>query len=105
MWSHYSRSHTGFCLGYNTDKLYCQVEGRIGPVIYDREFPKFGLFDDSSTHFIKYAYHKSDIWSYEKEYRIQKPNAAKKVQIISEDTIEEIILGNRNILFANRPTG
>jgi hypothetical protein len=66
MWSHYASSHTGFCIGYNTEKLLVQTKGRIGPVFYDNKFPEYGLFDKHLDQNIRYSSVKSSIWEYEK---------------------------------------
>jgi hypothetical protein len=95
MWSHYSKSHSGFCVGFNSAKLYHQSRGQLGPVIYSVEFPKFGLFDHHMEHFIKYVYHKSTIWEYEQEYRLLKEKKYGQVVNVTNDTIEEIILGTK----------
>jgi hypothetical protein len=93
MWSHYSRSHSGFCVGFNSMKLFQQSKGQLGPVLYSLEFPKFGLFDDHRMHFIKYVYHKSIIWEYEQEYRILKERKSGQIVHVKNNTVEEIILG------------
>jgi len=61
MWSHYSNSHSGYSIGYNSRKLFEQTQEQLGPVQYESEFPKFSLFDDHIEYFIKYCYTKSDI--------------------------------------------
>jgi Protein of unknown function (DUF2971) len=95
MWSHYSNSHSGFCVGFNSRRLFDQSGGQLGPVFYKEEFPKFGLFDNGTEHFIKYAYHKSKIWEYEAEYRLLRPIKTGKIVKVTNDTIDEIILGNK----------
>ncbi|WP_214826490.1 DUF2971 domain-containing protein [Chryseobacterium sp. ISL-6] len=30
MWSHYGNSHKGFCIGFNTEKLFKLVMGTLG---------------------------------------------------------------------------
>jgi len=95
MWSHYSQSHTGICIGYDTQKLFDQVGGKLGPVIYQLDFPEFGLFDDVQTHFMKYANVKSEDWKYEKEYRAMRLTTNGKVVTLRPDTIREVILGIR----------
>lgn len=95
MWSHYAKSHSGFCVGFNSQKLFHQSRGQLGPVFYEFEFPKFGLFDDHLRHFIKYVYYKSKIWEYEGEYRLLKEKKSGQIINITNDTIEEIILGTK----------
>jgi hypothetical protein len=96
MWSHYSNSHRGFSIGYDTKKLFTQTPGELGPVQYRSEFPKYGLFDDHVKYFLNYAYVKSDIWTYENEYRLLR-EGARKTENLKEDTIAEIIFGNKMV--------
>lgn len=93
MWSHYSRSHSGFCVGLNSYLLYKQVNGIPNKVIYETEFPEFGLFDDRGESFVKSTFYKSEIWEYEDEYRIVKNSYSRKVVTLSPDILEEIIFG------------
>ena len=95
MWSHYSDSHSGYSIGYNSQKLFEQTKAQLGPVQYESDFPKFSLFGEHIEYFIKYAYTKSDIWKYENEYRLLKDYSSRKVVKLSEDTIDEVILGNK----------
>lgn len=78
MWSHYSDSHRGFCVGFDSDILY-QLSGHFRKVIYDDVFPEVGLLDDSLDGFLKLFITKSTDWSYEKEYRILKVNSARTI--------------------------
>ncbi|HYF66628.1 MAG TPA: DUF2971 domain-containing protein [Ohtaekwangia sp.] len=95
MWSHYSNSHKGFCVGFDSEKLFEQTTGQIGPVIYQDEFPKFGLFEDLIHQSIKATYTKSSIWAYEKEWRIMKAKISNRIVKLQNETIKEIILGNK----------
>ena len=93
MWSHYAHSHSGFCIGLDSDSLYKQILGTLGPVVYATNFPEFGLFEESNDSMIKQTYHKSKIWEYEDEYRVLKNGYARKVVKLNSGTIKEIIFG------------
>ena len=98
MWSHYAASHTGFCVGFNTDKLCKVTKGDriLEPVMYNETFPIFKLLDDLKDpvkNFKKANYAKSKVWEYENEYRILKMGMARKTLVLSEDTFAEVVLG------------
>ena len=92
MWSHYSDSHRGFCIGLDYDKLF-ELSGGLGNVIYDDVFPEIGLFDTSTEGFLRLFITKSTDWNYEKEYRILLVNEAKKILNFSNDCVKQIIFG------------
>ncbi len=82
MWSHYAKDHTGVVFEFRVmpeaDNPLCAA----GPVKYCRQPPSFlsesewleniihGRDLDMSALYFRYAYAKSDIWSYEKEWRV-----------------------------------
>jgi hypothetical protein len=78
MWSHYGNSHTGFCIGFDKYILDEIINGTISPVNYDSKIPKLRLFEEIQYFHIKQLATKSDIWSYEYEYRIVKSNASRE---------------------------
>ena len=81
MWSHYSGSHKGFCVGFNSKILfnYSDHFGRGGAVLYVKEFLTILPTEESTQQLVKQMYIKSDLWAYEKEYRLTKINGADKV--------------------------
>lgn len=93
MWSHYSASHTGFCVGFDTNRLCHEAMGTLKAVDYCEEFPTFGLFEDDIKSFMKLTYTKSRVWEYENEYRILKDKMARKTLVLPEDTFAQVILG------------
>jgi Protein of unknown function (DUF2971) len=95
LWSHYSNSHEGFCIGFNSKKLFKQAQGHLGGVTYSKNFPSFKLFDDAIIFFIKYAFYKASIWSYEQEFRLMISQIPGKVMKLNSEIFEEIILGNK----------
>lgn len=94
MWSHYANCHKGFCIGFNTIKLYNLISGALGPVIYDDEMPTVPLFDKGIEGVTKLLNTKSVDWSYEEEYRLIKSLAANETFTFLDKTIiEEVVLG------------
>jgi hypothetical protein len=93
MWSHYSNSHKGFCIGFNTRILWELTKGGIGPVTYERELPMFSLFEHPLMFSHKLLSTKSKVWEYENEFRIIKSGFARKTIKIPPETIGKIIFG------------
>ena len=80
MWSHYADAHHGYCLQYNSEK-FNEIEKDLkslnlryhlpSSVIYSDEIPDFNNRNqqrDDEIHRILRT--KSQIWEYEKEYRL-----------------------------------
>lgn len=117
MWSHYANKHTGICVEYDFSKL--EVNNRLlvqlFPVIYTKArqcFPNGVSYDENekfvmstapfSTHqIIKNLISKSDVWSYEKEWRLIGFLRELKDQKLQLPIISKIYLGV-NISTKNR---
>ena len=78
MWQHYSDSHKGVCLAYDTEKLSIVGSNPIFPVLYATELPdavkfsfeKLSMSDKPPFGLtIYHCIHKLVDWSYEKEWR------------------------------------
>lgn len=71
MWSHYCKSHSGFCIEYDVDKLNASSNGidRINwtDITYVNSVPEFSIF--SNPKFDEYVKYKFESWSYEQEVR------------------------------------
>lgn len=93
MWSHYANSHYGFCVGFDKFALWDLIGGVLGRILYQSEFPSVGLFDNSLGTLITLLTTKSQDWEYEDEYRITKPEAARKIFNFPAHAILEVILG------------
>lgn len=104
MWGHYSKSHSGICIGYDFDKLVNFLNNKLSEKVmtyevqYTSEVPKFDnikMLDDEylleSTN--KRFSTKHIDWQYEKEVRIIITNFARKQIEIPADVISEIIFG------------
>ena len=78
MWSHYAQNHMGYCIEYNfkDEDMYYK---HLHQVIYTKERHAVSKIDvDDDKKFIyETTCHKSDVWSYEKEWRIITPNYNK----------------------------
>lgn len=93
MWSHYTNSYYGFCIGFDTKILYDTIQGQLTDVKYSDTFPEIGLFDDPVIGLTKVLTTKSKEWAYEEEYRITKIEASRKVFNFPNEAVKEIILG------------
>ncbi|SDL65039.1 Protein of unknown function [Chryseobacterium taihuense] len=95
MWSHYANCHRGFCIGFNSIKLFNLILGSLGPVVYSDEMPNVPLFDKSGIEGITRLLNtKSLDWAYEEEYRIIKSFAANMAFTFEDETIvENVVLG------------
>ena len=93
MWAHYANSHKGFCVGFDKFSLYESVNGMIGKVIYDGQFPETSLFDDDIISLIPLLHQKSEDWIYEDEYRVTKTGMARQKCILPNNAIREVLLG------------
>ncbi|HTF97508.1 MAG TPA: DUF2971 domain-containing protein [Cellvibrio sp.] len=66
MWSHYADKHRGICLEYHTNNT---VIGSAWKVEYNEAFPTIKFYEKTNDPMF-HLLHKSDVWSYEQEYRI-----------------------------------
>lgn len=106
MWSHYSASHTGFCVGINTSTLEQMAERRarlrstvldLYRVEYQNEIPTVNFFDAVKGHpsdtIDPFLTTKSDHWEYEEEYRLVLYDNHRTAYPLGIEVISEIILG------------
>jgi hypothetical protein len=67
MWSHYAENHKGICLEFSTaNPVVCCAQR----VEYLQEFPRMPLHSRDEDDSLVTLLTKSDVWSYEKEYRL-----------------------------------
>lgn len=94
MWSHYSESHKGFCIGFE-DEFVKTIEDfhSFEDIKYMPSVPVFKYVDDEFiTLFEKLFFYKHECWKYEEEKRvITKSVGVKK---FDKKHIREIILGH-----------
>lgn len=93
LWSHYSNSHTGFCMGFDKYELWHDTGCQFAHMQYTEEIPRLGLFENVPDTFTKLIGTKSRTWEYELEYRLTKIDAAKKVIKLNKKTVREIHFG------------
>lgn len=103
MWSHYSNSHKGFCVGFNTQKLIESNFFNNGcKVFYPNNYPLVNPFDNDLKKITSIFYNKSNDWGYEKEYRMTKlfgynrnndEFQKQKIFYFEDNFISEVILG------------
>jgi hypothetical protein len=93
LWSHYADSHHGLCIGFHPDAypfniaqqvVYSQIRGAVNP------------FNQAPDQVLANSIlQKSEDWTYEAEWRIALPNAARKSISFENGAITEIIFGAR----------
>jgi len=99
MWSHYSNSHKGICIGFNWIKLYVIFNGthlHADNVKYPKfnQYPVWNPFiDDPQEEINKLYFTKSLDWSYEKEWRIVFPEKGGTAQNFNPNAIVSVHLG------------
>lgn len=102
MWSHYSDSHKGVCIGFNLRKLYLSLKEYHPALIrvkYTDKLIQTDYFRNPKEAISNWYKIKSDCWSYEKEIRIVLTNlkldSTKQIFIpIAKDTISSVLLGS-----------
>lgn len=97
MWSHYSNSHKGFCIGFDFDEEFDKEVGMPILVSYSDSYPVLSphKLDDHNELFISTVGSKSSVWAYEEEIRyIKSPrDGGSGLHKISKSRIKEVILG------------
>ena len=98
MWNKYSDSHRGFCVGFDTYRLFAAIKGGCGDVRYFETLPPVIFAKDSlDDKIIKIIYNKEKKWEFEHEYRFHtmwKENDKIERNVrLPLNTIVEIILG------------
>lgn len=100
MWSHYSNSHTGYCLGFWEEKL--RISGKFDKGGYVKYSEKYPDIDPLNYNLIEKGFittnTKSKEWEYELEYRLMKiimpePKKEDRVITIDDSCYAEIVLG------------
>lgn len=98
MWEQYGNYHKGFCVGFDTAKLF-EIVGGGGEVIYEDVLPIIDFInDDFTTKHIKNIFYKKKEWEYEQEYRLHKmwdrdmTDSDRNIALL-KDCIVEVILG------------
>jgi len=94
MWSHYALNHSGFAVGFDTKSFASDYDFEyIEPINYQTSYPTISGLDDGTTQFHKKFFYKSNLWSYEKEWRISINHIKKRIIKLKTETIRQIIIG------------
>lgn len=93
MWSHYANSHKGFCVGFDSEKLFESVGGSLGDVTYFDEYPDISPLEVWYEQHYKQSRSKAHFWNYEIEYRHIKQLDNGRIYTLIPETIKEVILG------------
>jgi hypothetical protein len=96
MWSHYAKSHTGFCIGFD-DGILNLIENiqTKGAVEYSDDVPEFKYYSQGIEDFYKAVFfNKSTAWAYEK--RISSYNRWEWNKEVDRSLVKEIIIGCRS---------
>ena len=77
LWAHYANNHKGICIEYSALDLLQLFQCFLLPVIYQKDLPTLSsIMEINSLSSYKIAFEristKSDIWNYEKEWRVIK---------------------------------
>jgi hypothetical protein len=106
MWSHYAKSHSGVCIGFNLVELFHYIaqhshpERMVRKVIYQDELKPVRYMEQRQEATIRWMTTKSKVWQYEKEIRITLSfldlNADHlHFQKINSDSFSSIYLGSQ----------
>lgn len=93
MWSHYARSHTGFCIGFDDEVLNSIEDFQVkGPIEYSDYIPEFKYFSQGAKDFYKAVFlNKSNFWAYEKEFRVVTDGYG--IKKFDKSLVKEVIIG------------
>jgi hypothetical protein len=97
MWDKYSDKHQGFCVGFDTKKMFKNLGGG-GEVIYYDKLPDILPFDSYEEEHFKQVFSKETKWAFEEEYRThrfypQLATVADRRIKLPKDCYKEIIFG------------
>ena len=94
MWAHYAKSHTGFCIEYNSLEVEMK-KNIIFPILYKEkllDITNAAMLEEekrNNTYLIKATLIKSKEWEYEKEWRlIVQPKLERNKKYLDNDTYD-----------------
>lgn len=111
MWSHYANKHTGICVEYDFSRIFSSApDTLLLPVTYTKKRPLFPIDQvvlgpngkpvenqkyspDMFADFLKVLTVKSDIWSYEHEWRHIISAKTEQSRLVKLPIISKIIMG------------
>ena len=97
MWDKYANEHTGFCVGFDSKKMF-KYFGGGGDVAYYDELPNILYNDQRELEHFKQVFSKLKKWEFEEEYRLHKfslsplQDVDRKVRL-DKECFKEMIFG------------
>ncbi len=92
MWSHYADCHKGICIGFDggdTNSFF----GRAQQVIYSINYPVVNIIKELPKNSENIFITKSDLWAYEKEWRIIDHDHGSGIYCFEKNAIKKLIFG------------
>jgi len=102
MWSHYSGNQSGFCVGFDTQKLIQFIKNvflqRIfilfDIIVYYNKLPHINPYMISDENLFRaIVFSKSSHWAYEEEYRLMCADRPDFALTLDSDIISRVLLG------------
>lgn len=94
MWSHYAQNHTGYCIEYDFEESDVYYK-HLHPITYAKDryvISKKDVQNGSKDLIYKTTCRKSDVWAYEKEWRIVIANISEMMQQKADCRNEKYVL-------------
>jgi|GEM_PF-1207029 len=98
MWSHYTESHQGICMGFDYNKLLFVFNN--APCVPDNvKYPQTNDYDwnpftnDEKEICEKIFFTKASCWKYEQEWRVVLPEKPRTSQMFNPDALVSVRLG------------
>jgi len=94
MWSHYAQNHTGYCIKYDFEESDIYYK-HLYPITYTKDryvISKKDVQNGSKDLIYKTICRKSDVWAYEKEWRIVIANMNEVMQHKTNCSNEKYVL-------------
>lgn len=106
MWSHYAKSHSGICLGFDLVELFYEISQNTHPermvrkVVYQDKISPIKYLEARQEATIRWMTTKSAMWEYEKEIRITLTfldlnEDQLNFQKISKESFNSVYLGSQ----------
>jgi hypothetical protein len=99
MWNKYSDDHHGFCVGFDSNKIWKFLDGG-GEVSYFDDLPDIFPFDNYDVEIEKKNFYKESKWAFEEEYRMLKyyrteASIEDRKITLPKDCYKEIVFGSK----------
>lgn len=94
MWSHYAQNHTGYCIEYDFEESDIYYK-HLYPITYAKDryvISKKDVQNGSKDLIYKTTCRKSDVWAYEKEWRIVIANISEMMRQRADCLNEKYVL-------------